>query len=146
MPRLLRLAGDDQLAQLGPGAVVYNYGFPGRFMRPEAPEATFTEGLVGRVTTLGSAVGDWRRNRLIQHSALTAGGTSGSPLLDHEGRVVGINSGVSAGAKRDLVLDARTGRLLPVKIVGETGYKYAMRIDLLSELMAANGLTLPVGK
>ena len=111
--------------------------------RAEAPEATFTEGRVGRVTTLGSAVSDWRQNRLIQHSALTTGGTSGSPLIDHEGRIVGINAGASGSAKRDVVIDERTGKALPVRIVGETGYKYAMRIDLLTDLMAQNGLALP---
>jgi S1-C subfamily serine protease len=100
---------------------------------------------VGRVTTLGSAVADWRQNRLIQHSALTTGGTSGSPLFDFDGRIVAINAGASGGAKRDVVVDERTGRALPVRIVGETGYKYAMRIDLLTDLMAQNGMTLPGG-
>jgi pSer/pThr/pTyr-binding forkhead associated (FHA) protein len=143
LPQTARVALGEELTEVGAGSTIYNYGFPGRFMRPEAPEATFTEGRVGRVTTLGFAVSDWRQNRLIQHSALTTGGTSGSPLIDHEGRIVGINAGASGSAKRDLVIDERTGRALPVKIVGETGYKYAMRIDLLTDLMAQNGLPLP---
>jgi S1-C subfamily serine protease len=145
LPQTARLALGEELRDLGAGSSIYNYGFPGRFMRPEAPEATFTEGRIGRVTTLGSAVADWRQNRLIQHSALTTGGTSGSPLFDHEGRIVAINAGASGGAKRDVVIDERTGRALPVRIVGETGYKYAMRIDLLTDLMAQNGLGLPGG-
>ena len=55
---------------------------------------------------------------LLQHSAVTSRGTSGSPLFDENGLVIGINAGgyEAAGAP-------------------QAGYNYAMRIDLLAGLI-----------
>lgn len=58
--------------------------------------------------------------QLIHHTAVSAGGSSGSPLLNEQGEVVGL---VSAGS-----LVAMGGRRIPV------GFNYAQRADLIAEL------------
>jgi S1-C subfamily serine protease len=108
---------------------MYTYGFPGRLADPRAPEATFVEGVVGRVTALDGRSGDPGERRLIQHSAFTSGGTSGSPIFNSLGHVVAVNTG-------SYVEESKPG--LPQTVVPRTlpGYNFGMRIDLLQELLS----------
>jgi S1-C subfamily serine protease len=134
----LKIAEDKPLAKtaalatareyqgLATGDQMYTYGFPGRLADASAPEATFVEGVVGRITTLDGRVGDVREARLIQHSAFTSGGTSGSPIFDSLGHVVAVNTGAYAetqGGAAQVV-----SRSLP-------GYNFGMRVDLVEELL-----------
>jgi S1-C subfamily serine protease len=145
LPSVVPVATDAELRAVGAGTAIYAYGFPGRFMRAEAPEASFVDGRIGRLTTLEETVGPPERTQLLQHTAVTHGGTSGSPLFGEDGRVIGINAGTYNAAEEELLLDPRTGRpIMQVAVAGRrTGYKYAMRIDLLRELAAAQGLKVP---
>lgn len=59
---------------------------------------------------------------LLHYDAVTTGGSSGSPLLDGEGAVIGLVSAGSAGTS------AHGGRI-PI------GFNYAQRVDLLRELL-----------
>ena len=72
---------------------MFTYGFPGRLADVSAPEATFVEGVVGRITTSTGAPATSSEMRLIQHSAFTSGGTSGSPIFNVAGHVVAVNTG-----------------------------------------------------
>jgi S1-C subfamily serine protease len=112
------VAPTSVLQGIGPGATVFVYGFPARLSNPAAPEATLTRGEVGRVTTLGLVPGAADANVLIQHSAFISGGTSGSPIFDGQGYVVGVNAGGYADNGATL-----------------TGYNYGMRIDLALPLL-----------
>ncbi len=112
------LASMIQLAALGPGDPVFMYGFPDTLNREDAPEATFVRGEVGRLTTFELGPGPFEQTKLIQHSAFTSHGTSGSPLFDTQGRVVGVNAGGYA-------LD---GRAL-------SGYNFGVRADTIHEVL-----------
>ena len=112
------LAPSSEYQALATGDPMFTYGFPGRLADVSAPEATFVEGVVGRVTTLDGRAGDAAERRLIQHSAFTSGGTSGSPIFNAAGHVVAVNTGGYVDKSRALA-----------------GYNFGMRIDLAQELL-----------
>jgi hypothetical protein len=116
------LAGSAELGQVGPGAKVFLYGFPGRLNKEDAPEATFIEGDIGRVTTFDQRLGEFGANTLLQHSAFCTGGTSGSPMFNASGHVIGVNAGGYV----------ENGQAL-------SGYNFGMRVDLLDVLFAQLG-------
>ena len=64
-------------------------GYPGAADRPGSPnlKATLTDGILSH-SFLGS---DWRVT-VLQHSAVVSGGSSGGPLFDNCGRVIGVNT------------------------------------------------------
>lgn len=123
LPRAARLAPTAAARALSAGARIFTYGFPGRLADATVPEATLTEGVIGRVTTLAGTPGAAADAVLVQHSAFTTGGTSGSPVFDAAGTVIAIN----AGGLRDRE-SVDSGATL-------TGYNVAIRIDALEALM-----------
>jgi pSer/pThr/pTyr-binding forkhead associated (FHA) protein len=118
LPAKAALAGAAEYQALATGDPMFTYGFPGRLADVRAPEATFVEGVVGRITTLDGRAGDAKELRLIQHSAFTSGGTSGSPIFNAAGHVVAVNTGGYVDKARALA-----------------GYNFGMRIDLAEELL-----------
>jgi V8-like Glu-specific endopeptidase len=122
----VKLAARDEYQAIATGDTMYTYGFPGRLADVGAPEATFVEGVVGRVTTLDGRAGAAAETKLLQHSAFTSGGTSGSPIFDGTGHVVAVNTGGYAESTpgNDVVT-----RSLP-------GYNFGMRVDLVEELLS----------
>ncbi len=124
LANLVTIGGSNELSLLSPGVPMFLYGFPGRLNKEEAPEATFIKGDIGRVTTFNQKLGNFGQNTLLQHSAFSSGGTSGSPIFNTSGRVVGINAG---GYTED-------GKAL-------SGYNFAMRIDLINTLLPLLGGT-----
>jgi len=124
LPDRVKLAPKEAAEAVSVGDAMSTYGFPGRLADTGAPEATYVAGVVGRITTLEGRPGSAAEQQLLQHSAFTSAGTSGSPLFDAEGRVIGIN----AGGYLD---DGPTARPLP-------GYNFGMRIDLAYGLLEAD--------
>jgi hypothetical protein len=122
LTHLVTQAPPAELAQVAPGAPMFLYGFPGRLNKEEAPEATFIKGDIGRVTTFDQELGDFGHNTLLQHSAYSTGGTSGSPMFNSAGHVIGVNAGGYVEA----------GEVLH-------GYNFGMRIDLLHALYGMIG-------
>lgn len=118
LPNLVQLAPETALRLVAPGVPVFLYGFPGRLNRIDAPEATFIRGEIGRVTRIDQTPGELRDNILLQHSAYSSAGTSGSPMFNGEGQVIGINAG---GYMED-------GQAL-------AGYNFGIRIDLVHALL-----------
>jgi S1-C subfamily serine protease len=119
LPAKVQLAAASEYDALATGDPMFTYGFPGRLADVSAPEATFVEGVVGRITTIDGHAGDVKEMRLIQHSAFTSGGTSGSPIFNSAGHVVAVNTGGYVDKARALA-----------------GYNFGMRIDLAQELLS----------
>jgi pSer/pThr/pTyr-binding forkhead associated (FHA) protein len=115
---LVAIAAPEELGQVAPGVPMFLYGFPGRLNREDAPEATFVKGDIGRITNFDQKLGNFGDNTLLQHSAFSSAGTSGSPIFNTAGHVIGINAG---GYAED-------GKAL-------AGYNFAMRIDLINTLL-----------
>jgi S1-C subfamily serine protease len=117
------LATPAEYSALATGDPVFTYGFPGRLADASAPnatlEATFVQGVVGRVTTLDGRANGIADARLIQHSAFTSGGTSGSPIFNAAGHVVAVNTGGYVDRLKTLA-----------------GYNFGMRIDMATELLS----------
>jgi len=119
LPAKVQLASASEYDAIATGDTMFTYGFPGRLADVSAPEATFVEGVVGRITTIDGRAGDVKEMRLIQHSAFTSGGTSGSPIFNAAGHVVAVNTGGYVDKSRALA-----------------GYNFGMRIDLAEELLS----------
>ncbi|MBN2530074.1 MAG: trypsin-like serine protease [Deltaproteobacteria bacterium] len=116
----VQMANQEQLKALEQGTFVYLYGFPGRLSNLASPVASFVRGEIGRITTIGQRKGDFSENILLQHSAMISEGTSGSPMFNLDGSVVGINAGGYAAQ----------GKMM-------TGYNFGIRIDTVAPLLQA---------
>jgi hypothetical protein len=142
VPVTVILGAEKEFYSLGSGDVMYTYGFPGRLARVSSPAATLVQGVIGRVTRLDGDIGDKRANKLIQHSAFTSGGTSGSPIFNTAGNVVAINAGgyVEPGSLQ--VMSPDTGKKKEMRVAQKlAGYNFGIRIDVLGELMARQGIS-----
>ncbi len=136
LPQLATLAPREALTQLQPGDVIYTLGFPGRLAETGAPEATFVEGVIGRITRLDGEAGGPDDATLIQHSAFTSGGTSGSPIFDVEGRVIAVNAGGYMEDGELKVRDPKSGKPGSLVVAQPlAGYNFGMRIDLVASLL-----------
>jgi S1-C subfamily serine protease len=132
LPRAVTLAPAAEYRALATGDPMFTYGFPGRLTDVHAPEATFVEGVIGRVTALDGRSLDVKDARLIQHSAFTSGGTSGSPIFNAEGHVVAVNTG---GYAEPSVSEGAGGN---TQVVSRSlaGYNFGMRVDLVEQLLS----------
>lgn len=142
LPSLVKLADRKRLEQLETGANMFTYGFPGRLALPSNPEATLTAGTIGRITDLEQKLGPFDDNILIQHSAYTMEGTSGSPVFDAAGYVIAVNAGSYVFGREKVI--AGTGDQATKKDfvkMSETlaGYNYGFRIDRLVDLLREEG-------
>lgn len=136
LPTQVTFASQAVLRGLESGDVMYTYGFPGRLARVHSPNATLVQGIVGRVTKLDGDTGTFDQNRLIQHSAFTSGGTSGSPIFNAQGQVIAVNAGgyVESGTLR--VMDPLTGKAKQLRVAKTlAGYNFGIRIDVLQDFM-----------
>lgn len=136
VPTQVTFASQAVLRGLESGDVMYTYGFPGRLARVHSPNATLVQGIVGRVTKLDGDTGTFDQNRLIQHSAFTSGGTSGSPIFNAQGQVIAVNAGgyVESGTLR--VMDPLTGRAKQLRVAKTlAGYNFGIRIDVLQDFL-----------
>ena len=101
-------------------------GFPGEVSNPytAAPIATFKDGTISalRPFSITETSITPENSTYVQHNLDLSGGTSGSPIFDHNGWVIAVNN---SGTEK-LVVDASTGR--PQRIpTGNIGF--GIRID-----------------
>jgi len=136
IPFLAELASDTGLQDLESGDIIYTYGFPGRLANVSSPSATLVQGIIGRITALDGRLGSFATNFLIQHSAFTSGGTSGSPIFNREGKVIAINAGSYVEPGSMQVLNPFTGRRGQIVVTKPlAGYNFGIRIDVLESLL-----------
>lgn len=126
---VLELSSNQELAHLGAGDDVYLIGFPGRLMDAQNPAATFLAAHIGRMTSGAGRPAAFNDAWLIQHDAAISRGTSGSPIFNGAGKVVGIN------ADSYLENDDATIAGRKTEVVRASPYKFGMRIDLLNVLL-----------
>jgi S1-C subfamily serine protease len=144
LPILVRLASYQEATQVGPGAQIYVYGFPGLTMNEVSPVATITEGILNRMTDFfDRAADDPSMAQKIQHSAQTTSGSSGSPIFLASGEVIGINAGSLADAEHQSMVDPQTGRRVSVEVNRSSNFKYGMRADLIRAAVQAVGENAP---
>ena len=137
VPVQVSLAGIGQVQHVRVGDEIYVYGFPGDLVDVSSPVATITNGVVGRMVAFDGSGAEFADAQLIQHSAFTSPGTSGSPIFDRDGAVIAVNAGTFRTAQQQQVV----GPLGPQSqtVLTESGYKYGVRVDLLSSLLAGLG-------
>ena len=126
---VLDLATRDEISASGAGDDVYLIGFPGRLMDASNPAATFLAAHIGRITTAAGRLGAFAENWLIQHDAPTTAGTSGSPIFNGRGKVIGINAGGYLEGDDETIAGKKT------EVVKASPYKFGMRIDLLDAIL-----------
>ncbi len=126
---VLDLAARDEISASGAGDDVYMIGFPGRLMDASNPAATFLAAHIGRITTAAGRPGAFADNWLIQHDAPTTAGTSGSPIFNGRGKVIGINAGGYLEGDDETIAGKKT------EVVKASPYKFGMRIDLLDAIL-----------
>lgn len=132
----VRLAPPEQLARLQPGDTIYVYGFPGNLMEARSPVATITAGVIGRITTFQGLQESYATSLLLQHSAFTSPGTSGSPIFDNAGAVVAVNTGAFRRLSEQTVVDPSTGRRGSILMTQDlSGYAFGVRSDLVQSLL-----------
>jgi S1-C subfamily serine protease len=138
-PSVVRVAGPAELAALTPGRTIFVYGFPGQLNEPRSPVATLTTGIVGRITGFDGTAATPESAFLVQHSAFTSPGTSGSPVFSDDGLVVAVNTGAYRGSSREQVVDA-FGQRSEVTITQDLhGYAFGVRVDLVQQLLLGIG-------
>ncbi len=148
----VRLAPAAELRALQKGTRMYIYGFPGRVADPDRPDASVGDGMIGRVTTFSGDPDDPDNAYLVQHSAQTSPGSSGSPLFDAKGQVIAINVGQYMEIQEQVEVDAVTGEKRRVSVPAglAPGLNIAVRIDALGPLLAEWGIgdkgTAPGGR
>jgi V8-like Glu-specific endopeptidase len=144
MPSTVKLADKTRLQGLQTGANMFTYGFPGFNANPAEPVATLTGGQIGRITDLDERdTVDYAEKILVQHSAYTMEGTSGSPVFDTEGVVIAVNAGSFTFQRQKTILGTGDKATVAdtVKMADTlAGYNYAFRIDTLEDLLSAEGL------
>lgn len=138
----VKLAPRDALHALQKGTRMYIYGFPGRVANPAKPDASVGDGMIGRVTTFAGDPDDAANAFLVQHSAETSPGASGSPIFDAKGQVIAINVGQYMEIQERIEVDPATGRDRKVQVPAALapGLNIAVRIDALDPLLEEWGL------
>lgn len=85
-------------ADVKPGDTVTVLGYPSSLTQsPSEQKLLITSGLVNATNVLARAPGLPEYKDTIQHGAAINPGNSGGPLLDHHGRLVGINTLTNTG-------------------------------------------------
>ncbi len=133
---VLSLADEEDILALRAGAPIAFAGYPLRDVADEAsasasrsPRLQF--GYVSALTNffMREQPDDPAHAQLLVHSIPVTGGTSGGPIINTKGKVVGI---VSSGE----VIDIPSGDLdkQPIKVPNAAMINYAQRIDLLRDI------------
>jgi hypothetical protein len=139
LPPALKIAPREALLALKPGQMAFAIGYPMENMVPNDIQAPSPEVQRGSITSLT----DFFRSRvdaenavLVKHSIPSAGGASGSPIFDSQGRVIAVLSG---------------GNVMMVEALGQrfrmphaAAVNFAQRADLLQALIDQEDIDLDI--
>lgn len=125
----LTIADAETLHTLRPGSAIGFVGFPmeqimGGGVSPTAPVPQVQIGSINAVTDNFLMPGTDATRQLVQHNMVSAGGASGSPIVNAAGEVVAV---LSAG--NYIFLDDGT------RVPNASSIEYAQRADLVLELL-----------
>jgi V8-like Glu-specific endopeptidase len=135
LQRSVTLAEMSHINSLRSGSQVFVFGFPGDLSNVSSPVATITSGVVGRLTSFDGQAATPAKQHLLQYSAFTSKGTSGSPVFNKHGRVVAVNSGYYQGKTRVKIENPTTGKSEEANVSRDlSGYAFGIRIDLAREV------------
>lgn len=129
----LPIPSREQLRELQAGDAVATVGFPAEGLEGTpillaAPVPVRHRGFLVRVTDFFMRQRDDGVNQLVQHGLPTAGGASGSPIIDTEGNVVAVVS----GGNMQFVTGAGTGA---TNRIASNVVNFAQRSDLVLDLL-----------
>lgn len=134
---ILQLAPADELRRLQPGTGLFTAGYPaegiagsGALEYGATPQ--YHGGAITGLTDFFFLPTDFAHAQLIQHSAPSAGGASGSPMVDVSGRVVALlSAGNNYQPPGQDSARVSSGALI----------NYAQRVDMLQTLLAGQANT-----
>lgn len=136
---ILEIAPDEEIKGLKLGAALAYAGYPiegtvdqGTAHANPNPEIKF--GNVSSLSDFFMFPADPAFGQLVHHSLPTAGGASGSPVMDASGRVVAILSG--GNNTSTAIVDPVTKEQKQTRLTNAVQTNFAQRADLLRALMA----------
>ena len=122
------LASDDEINSLKVGDVIGMVGYPSENINGHNtanPEPSTQVGRIARQTDFFMRTdGPIDDQQLIHHSVPETGGSSGSPIINADGKVIAINSAAS-------FMSLPNGARIPIAV----GLNFAQRADLIRELL-----------
>ena len=130
LPSLLPIRFADELTV---GQPVGTLGYPGELSAfnggpwNNTVVPTFKDGTLSALRSLVTDTDPTDVGRLLQYNLSTTGGTSGSPVFDHLGFIIGINH-----AGRDFFVADTSGSVIRIN---PPNAGYAIRVDALHELI-----------
>lgn len=124
-----QVAAKRELHALREGQAIASAGFPmeGTMLNlnEHNPVASFADGKIRRLTNAQGTDAGKENNRMIDHSIPAAGGSSGSPIFNQDGKVVAVLWGTAVAA----MLDGNGAR-----ITSGTLNNFAVRIDQAEDI------------
>ena len=135
-PVHFRIASYRELERVDSGYRVAYLGFPmenmaGGGVEVRNPVATMQSGIVTSATDYWLAKAPFEKRLLIQHNLAAAGGSSGSPVFNADGEVVGV---LSAGNVIGAVTLLADGKAQVTRAPSAALVNFAQRADLLGQL------------
>ena len=135
-PSVFPLASKGELQALRAGQRVAYLGFPSENLlkgnvNPLHPVATMQSGIITSVTDYWQKQQDPSKSYFVRHNMGAAGGASGSPIFNPEGKIVAVLSGgnLFAGV-------TKTDNGINIKRVGNAAMiNFAQRADLIDDLL-----------
>jgi S1-C subfamily serine protease len=117
-------------------ASVYLSGITANAKEVKAAAATFKDGWIGRITNFQLEPTDFDHSQLIQHSASLTEGADGSPLINSDGKVVGVHLNVETVS---YVTKLENGKPVISRSSNPAEIGYAVRIDVAEQFRQSLG-------